>query len=216
MAKTHKKFRELVAPDSNFEFVGRAKVWGIVSFLLVSASIGLLFVNKSVRGNHLNWGIDFKGGTEIIWEFRDKESQETVRKEAGEVRGALQSAGFKGIAVSDMTWDRDKDGKTVTVAGMMTRTPLFGAIADEAAESLRKEFMAAFEAENMVARWAGDQLRVRSKRFIKWDEANEFFTKHNHELRAWEKEDAKAFSAPQRGHRRIQHVVSHCWSRCSV
>ena len=31
----------------------------------------MLFVNKNVRGDYLNWTIDFKGGTEMIWEFRD-------------------------------------------------------------------------------------------------------------------------------------------------
>ena len=34
---------------------------------LVAASIAMLFVNKSMRGDYLNWTIDFKGGTEMVF-----------------------------------------------------------------------------------------------------------------------------------------------------
>ncbi len=57
---THKPFRELVKPGSNFEFVGRTRTWVLISVVLIAASIGMLFVNKAVRGDYLNWTIDFK------------------------------------------------------------------------------------------------------------------------------------------------------------
>src|ERR1700704_1151336 len=72
-AVTHKhKFRYLLPPGNNFAFVAKFRIWLIISVLLMTASIGVLFYNKSQRGEYMNWTIDFKGGTEIIFAFRDQ------------------------------------------------------------------------------------------------------------------------------------------------
>ena len=41
----------------------------MISVLLMALSITSLFINKSMRGSYMNWTIDFKGGTEMIFAF---------------------------------------------------------------------------------------------------------------------------------------------------
>src|SRR6185369_12993688 len=72
----HHKFRYLLPPGNNFAFVAKFKIWIVVSILLMSVAIGSLFVNKSVRGEYMNWTIDFKGGTQIIYTFKNKTTHE--------------------------------------------------------------------------------------------------------------------------------------------
>ena len=48
---THKPFRELVKPGTNFDFIGRAKLFTTIALLGVIATIAMLFVNKSWRGD---------------------------------------------------------------------------------------------------------------------------------------------------------------------
>ena len=68
---THKPFREIVSPNSNFEFIGNIRRWVSISAVLIIGSIAMLFVNLAIRGDVLNWSIDFKGGTEVVVAFRD-------------------------------------------------------------------------------------------------------------------------------------------------
>ena len=67
----HHKFRYLLPPGNNFAFVRKFKYWLVASILLMCAAVGMLFVNKSVRGEYMNWTMDFKGGTEMILAFKD-------------------------------------------------------------------------------------------------------------------------------------------------
>ena len=62
---------------------------GLLSALLMSASIASLFVNKAVRGEYMNWTIDFRGGTEIIYAFKDKATGAFTSADPGKVRGDL-------------------------------------------------------------------------------------------------------------------------------
>jgi preprotein translocase subunit SecF len=87
MSETHKPFRELIKPNSNFEFVEKRKTWATISTLAIIACIAMLFVNNSTRGDYLNWTIDFKGGTELIFAFEDAEGQPK------KVSAAFQSIG---------------------------------------------------------------------------------------------------------------------------
>ena len=122
MAATEHKFRYLLKPGSNFQFVAKFRAWIIMSLLLCSASIGVLFVNKAVRGDYMNWTIDFKGGTEIHYAFRDKaDPSKYVEVDPGKVRGALKDIAGD-IEVSDMRWKEERDGQEIEVPGMVVRT----------------------------------------------------------------------------------------------
>lgn len=184
---THKPFRELVKPGSNFEFIGRTRLWATVSFLLIAGSIAMLFVNKSVRGDYLNWTIDFKGGTELIFEFCEPESGTHVNTVgAGDVRQALKASGFGGFEVSNFSWQGSEKcgqddvaaqgdlGATQTVSGLLVRTPDFGALTeeqkDELSALLREKLTAACVAKGGTAEtctvenitWSGDRVSIRS------------------------------------------------------
>ncbi len=75
---------ELIRPGTSIDFVGQTRICGLVSIVLVSVSIGLMFVPG------FKLGIDFKGGTVI--EVRVPE--ETGPVDEGRVRQAASAIGF--------------------------------------------------------------------------------------------------------------------------
>jgi preprotein translocase subunit SecF len=182
MATTHKPFRELLPDGTNFEFIGKTRLWVTISILAIAASIGMLFVNQATRGSILNWTIDFKGGTEIIFKF---EGERPVS--SGEVRGALGGAGFAGIEVSDYAWqEAGPDGTEVKVNGLRVRTPEFGAVPDEQAAAHAEAFVAKFEdREILKVSWSGDTMSVRSKKPFSEDEIGAFFAGVGLEMKPW-------------------------------
>ncbi len=85
---------QLVKPGTKFDFVGKRRVAGLFSALLVVVSIALFFVVGP------NWGIDFTGGTEIHLKFEQP-------TEIGELRGALAEIGLSQDAVQQINADED-------------------------------------------------------------------------------------------------------------
>jgi preprotein translocase subunit SecF len=171
MAEEHPhKFRYLLPPGNNFAFVRKFRIWIIVSILLMAASIGALLVNKSVRGEYMNWTIDFKGGTEIIYAFKDKTKNGYVQVDPAKVREAL---GKEDVEVSDIGWTAD-DGTPVN--GMIIRSPRFSAIEDADKDAAVKDFLAKFADRGVEkAAWTGDRMYVRSKKAITDKEAGPVF-----------------------------------------
>ena len=199
---THKPFRELVKPNSNFEFIEKRRTWGTVSFLLIIASIATLFVNNAYRGDILNWTIDFKGGTEIVLEFRNADAaNEPADVGAGEVRKALKEAGKTGFAVSDFSWnDEADDGTVYTATGMLVRTPEFGAVPAEQAEKVAAAFVEVFgERKVEKASWSGDQLIVRTGAPISWEEGRAFFAEQGLTLKPWDEDLTAEYATPVDG-----------------
>jgi preprotein translocase subunit SecF len=87
---TQQKFFEVIKPGSNYEFIGNQKYWIGLSIFLVALTFLMLPLNAYVfksRGHMLNWGVDFRGGSEIVLEF-------SKPVEAGVVRKTLSDAGF--------------------------------------------------------------------------------------------------------------------------
>src|SRR5687767_1457322 len=132
------KFRYLLPPGNNFQFVSKFKIWLVISSLLMAASIGSLFVNKAMRGDYMNWTIDFKGGTEIILALKDKATGAYTKVDTAKVRQALekgtgQQAGDKNVEVSDISWKANdaKTGDEITVNGLVVRTTRFAATKPE-------------------------------------------------------------------------------------
>jgi preprotein translocase subunit SecF len=200
MAATHKPFRYFLPPGSNFEFVKTARVWFTVSMLVVAASIGLLFVNKSVRGDYLNWTIDFKGGTEIIYTFKDKGTGKHVRLPAADIRGALSQAGAKSFDVSEMSFKQElPDGTKEEIFGSLLRTPEYGAVkSDKAAEAIQKIEAQFKDRDILKAQWSGDRLFVRSTKSISDAEMRALLAPLGLEVKPWEAE-AALFGHPDEG-----------------
>ncbi|MFT3700575.1 MAG: protein translocase subunit SecF [Kofleriaceae bacterium] len=184
VAPTHKhKFRYLLPPGNNFAFVAKFKAWLVISVLLMAASIAALFVNKSVRGEYMNWTIDFKGGTEIIFAFKDKTSGAPIKVDTGKVREAFASAGEKDIDVSDISWEGD-DGKHVD--GMIIKSPQFSVLKPEAEKQAQKDFLEKFKDRDVAkANWSGDRMYVRSKKLIKPEEAEPIFKAAGLDMKEW-------------------------------
>jgi preprotein translocase subunit SecF len=175
----HHKFRYLIAPGTNFAFVSKFKTWFVLSCLLMAISIGALFFNKSYRGEYMNWTIDFKGGTEIIYAFQDKSTHASTKVDPAQVRQALAKAGEGDIEVSEISW---KDENEKQLNGMIVRTPRFSAIAEEAKDKTSKDFLAKFKDKGALkAAWSGDRLTVYSKQLIKPEDVGPFLAGETYE-----------------------------------
>jgi preprotein translocase subunit SecF len=94
MAQNH-KFFELIKPDHNIDFAGRMKLFLGLSVFMMLLSFAMLPINHYWRGHTLNYGIDFRGGTEIQVAFKDD-------LDPGKIRGAMQSGGFHDAEVVKM------------------------------------------------------------------------------------------------------------------
>src|SRR5262249_42214170 len=84
------KFFEVIKPGSNYEFIGNQKYWIGLSICLTLLTIIMLPLNAYVfksRGHMLNWGVDFRGGSEILIEF-------SRPVDVGDVRKDLAESGF--------------------------------------------------------------------------------------------------------------------------
>jgi preprotein translocase subunit SecF len=90
--KAHQKFFELIKPNHDFNFVGRMNLLLAISIILVTVSIAMLPINHFWRGHVLNYGIDFRGGTEIQAQFNNEQ-------DPGKIRAAMQHGGFKDTEV---------------------------------------------------------------------------------------------------------------------
>ncbi len=193
MSETHKPFRELIKPDSNFEFIEKRRTWGLISLLAIIGCIAMLFVNNATRGDYLNWTIDFKGGTELILAFEDKAGN-PLPVDAGTIRGALSDAGKSGVAVSNFSWMTEgPGGATVEASGMMIRTAEFGAVKKADGLKIAADFTSTFADPGILkATWSGDRMFVRSSGPIDWAAARDFFQKHNKHLREWTPENVEA------------------------
>ena len=200
MAASDHNFRYLVKPGTDFAFVSKFRLWIAMSGLLITISIASLFVNKAVRGSYLNWTIDFKGGTEIIYKFKDRKQPDTyVYADAGKVRGALAEAGAEGFDVSEMTWTEEVADKEVTVRGALVRTPRFGAMTPAQQKAAGDAFAAKFTDRGIDSmQWSGDRLFVRSKTHITDAEAGEVFKTSGLEIKPWGN-NAKLYSVPDEG-----------------
>ena len=93
--KSKQKFFELIKPNHDFDFVGRMNLLLVISTLLVTLSIVMLPINHFWRGHALNYGIDFRGGTEIQVQF-------TGEQDPAKIRAAMTTGGFKDTEVVKM------------------------------------------------------------------------------------------------------------------
>lgn len=196
----HHKFRYLLPPGNNFAFVAKFKGWVIFSLFAMAASIGMLFVNKQVRGEYLNWTIDFKGGTEVILAFKDKASGAYAKPNLGELRKALEKTDSK-IEVSEMSWGaEDAQGKELTVYGVVVRTTRFSALTAELADKVVADFKATFadREANKVA-WSGDRLSVRSTKPITDADVAAVMARNGLEAKPWSAEEKALYGRADEG-----------------
>jgi len=190
MADTEHKFRHLIQPGSNFQFVAKFRMWIILSMVLMAASIGSLFVNKAVRGGYMNWTIDFKGGTEIVYTFKNKADGHYAQADIHAVREALAKDGD--FEVSEMAWDKDANTK---VNGMIVRTLRYGAVPAADQEKSVKALETAFADRQLdKVSWSGDHVIVKSRKPIDEAAAKAALATANLDMKPWG-EEGKLFAA---------------------
>src|SRR5882757_8292284 len=90
MAAQHQRFFEIIRPGTDIDLIGKQRYWIGASIALVLATVFMLVANAYFipsRGHALNWGVDFRGGTEITIEFSHP-------IDAAAVRSTLDKAGY--------------------------------------------------------------------------------------------------------------------------
>jgi preprotein translocase subunit SecF len=158
----------------------------------------------------MNWTIDFRGGTEIVYAFKDKATGNFTSADPGKVRGALEKAGEDGFDVSDISFPlrATAESDEVTVHGMMVRTPRFSALHPNEAEKVRIEFEEKLkDREISKVTWSGDRLSVRSKKLIsnrqvapgQETEVVALFKGLGLEVKPWTEEEVELYSTPDEG-----------------
>ncbi len=75
------KLLQIIPPDTNWQFVSRAKFFVPLSVLLVVASLAIITING------FNWGIDFAGGLELRVELHGAAQNADI----GQVRDAMNN-----------------------------------------------------------------------------------------------------------------------------
>ncbi len=200
------KFRYLLHPGSDFQFVSRFRTWLVISFILMAASVGVLFVNKAVRGQYMNWTTDFKGGTEITYAFKDKATGKFAAVDPGEVRKALRDGGEEGFDVSDITFT-DEQGAVIN--GMIVRTPRFSAVTPEQTAKAQASLETALEDHDLQkVSWSGDRLFVRSLKPVTHAEADAAFASSGLEIKPWSTEEQKNYEHADEGTSEYNQVFS--------
>jgi preprotein translocase subunit SecF len=180
------RFRELIQPGTNFEFVGKTKLLLTLSTIAVIVSLAMLPINYFLRGSPLNFSIDFKGGTDIVLTTAKSVSD-------GEVRKAVEGAGFTGVEVSSFKF-RGADDKLQEA--YMVRIPAFGALSAEQQVKVADDFVKEAGGPQVIlkASWSGDTFYVRSTRPVTEEELKAFFERHGLEMKPWTPEQRKSFA----------------------
>ncbi len=194
------KFRYLLPPGNNFAFVSKFKAWAIFAVFTMIASVGMLFVNKEVRGEYLNWTIDFKGGTEIILSFQDKATAKYTKADLGKVREQLEAAD-KQVEVSEISWTaQDAAGEDVTVNGVIVRTTRFSALDPVTAKAIEAELREAFkDREPHKVAWSGDRLNIRTQKAVGLADVTAALKKHSLEVKPWSETESKLYTRADEG-----------------
>ena len=87
---------EWIRPGINVDFIGRSRLWIGMSAVIVGISLLALPANMVLRGSALNYGNDFKGGSEVQVEF-------ARNVDPAAVRSALTRHGYGNAEVVRLT-----------------------------------------------------------------------------------------------------------------
>ena len=148
------KFFEVIKPGSNYEFIGKQKYWIGLSIVLVTLTVIMLPLNAYVfksRGHMLNWGVDFRGGSEILIEF-------SKPVDAAEVRKTLLESGFPD---ADVVKYADPTGKKLW--NYMVRVGAVSVVSENQAKQIRESLAKEGDATLKKLEWSegGDKIYLR-------------------------------------------------------
>jgi preprotein translocase subunit SecF len=194
------RFRELIQPGTNFEFVGKTRLWLTLSVIAVLLSIAMLPLNHFLRGSVLNFSIDFKGGTDIVLTFAKPVS-------AGDVRKSMEDAGHKQVDVSTFKF---KDAQNQEQDAYLVRLPEFGALHEEQARAISEGFVKDHGGPVVVPKaiWSGDTFDVRSTKAFAEEDFKAFLATHGLEIKPWSPEQQRQFGTPIVGTNEYNYQVA--------
>jgi len=153
------KFFEIIHPGANYEFIGHQKYWIAMSIVLVTLTILMLPLNAYVfksRGHALNWGVDFRGGSEIVVEF-------SKAVDVGEIRKALEDIHLGDAEV--VTYD-DPSGKKPW--NYMIRVGSVSVVSEQQAKQIKASLAHEGDASLQHFEWneGGDKIYLRYDRSV--------------------------------------------------
>ncbi len=148
------KFFEIIKPGSNYEFIGNEKYWIGLSIVLVTLTIVMLPLNAYVfksRGHMLNWGVDFRGGSEIVIDF-------SKPVDAGDIRKTLADVGFPD---ADVVKYADPTGQHPY--NYMVRVGAVSVVSEQQAKQIRESLAKVGDASLKRFEWSegGDKVYLR-------------------------------------------------------
>lgn len=138
----------------NIDYVGKFKIAGFLSLLLIIGSVVMYF------SKGLNYGVDFRGGVEIQVKFKDKVS-------LGDLRTALAE---KQVAMSQLQSIGDEDQNEFLLK-LETDKGDLNAISTQVGTALTEKFgVSSFEIlkNDIVGPKAGAQLRISAFQALAW------------------------------------------------
>jgi preprotein translocase subunit SecF len=150
LQKTQHKFFEIIRADHDFNFVGRMNLFLGASALLVILSIAMLPINYYRHGHVLNFGIDFRGGTELRVDFRNPTDPAVIRQ-------AMHDGGF-GDAEAVKLKDADHPNSYLIRFGAVSP------VSEKAAQGLHAALQAKFGADAIKKfdfSEGGDKMYIR-------------------------------------------------------
>jgi preprotein translocase subunit SecF len=151
------KFFEIIHPGASYEFIGNQKYWITMSILLVTLTAVMLPLNAFVfksRGHALNWGVDFRGGSEIVIEF-------SKPVEAGAIRQALAD-----IQLGDAEVVKYEDPAGKKLWNFMIRVGSVSVVSEVQAKQIRESLAKEGAASLQHFEWneGGDKIYLRYDR----------------------------------------------------
>jgi preprotein translocase subunit SecF len=151
------KFLEVIKPGSNYEFIGRQKYWIGLSICLTLLTLVMLPLNAYVfksRGHFLNWGVDFRGGSEILIEF-------SRPVDAADVRKTLAENGFHD---ADVVKYEDPTGQKKW--NYLVRVGAVSVVSETQAKQIKESLAKVGEASLKRFEWSegGDKIYLRYDR----------------------------------------------------
>jgi preprotein translocase subunit SecF len=148
------KFFEVIKQGTKIEFVGRQRQLMAVSIIATLVSLIMLPVNAYLikgRGSMLNWGVDFRGGSELVVNFSKVVNPSDIRK-------AMDDGGFHGAEV--VQYGREADN------AFMLRIGAVSVLSEAQANATRTAMAKVGEASLKKFEWSegGDKVYLRFDR----------------------------------------------------
>jgi preprotein translocase subunit SecF len=134
------KFFEIIHPGASYEFIGNQKYWITMSIVLVALTVVMLPLNMFVfksRGHALNWGVDFRGGSEIVVEFSKPVEASAVREALNDIHlGDAEVVKYEDPAGKKL-WNFMLRVGAVSVVSEQQAKKIQGSLANEGGASLQ-------------------------------------------------------------------------------